>query len=145
MGQIWSSAEVATGILGFSRPKTQPSATDDILNMCDTRRLLKTERKTPRRQVEYRKLNKQIKEGMKEAKQKWVDDQCKEIQHSIATINTKKAFQLLKNVTKQQQGTFKDIQDKDRKCLTEGEDKTKGWTEYCSELYTCQNRAIQVY
>ncbi len=32
--------EVATDILGFSRPKTQPWATDDILNMCDTRRLL---------------------------------------------------------------------------------------------------------
>ena len=40
------------------------------MNMCDTRRLLKPHRKTPRGKIEYRKVNKQIKKGMKEAKQK---------------------------------------------------------------------------
>ena len=44
--------EVATDILGFSRPETQPRATDDILNMCDTRRLLKPQRKTSRGKIE---------------------------------------------------------------------------------------------
>ena len=44
--------EVATAILGFSRPNTQPWATDHILNMCDTRRLLKPNRKTPRCKIE---------------------------------------------------------------------------------------------
>ena len=73
--------EVATDILGFSRPKTQPWVTDDILNMCDTRRLLKPERKTSSGKIEYRKVNKQIKKGMKEAKQKWMDDKCDEIEH----------------------------------------------------------------
>ena len=60
--------EVATDILGFSRPKTQPWVTDDILNMCDTRILLKPERKTSSGKIEYRKVNKQIRKGMKEAK-----------------------------------------------------------------------------
>ena len=50
--------EVATDILGFSRPKTQPWVTDDILTMCDTRRLLKPERKTSSGKIEYRKVNK---------------------------------------------------------------------------------------
>ena len=82
--------EVATDILGFSRPTTQPWATDDTLNMCDTRRLQKPHRKTSRGKIEYRKkVNKQIKKGMEEAKQKWIDDQCDEIEHSIATNNTK--------------------------------------------------------
>ena len=40
--------EVATDILVFSRHKTQPLVIDDILNICDTRRLLKPQRKTPR-------------------------------------------------------------------------------------------------
>ena len=39
--------EVATDIIGFSRAKTQPWTTDDILNMCDTRILLKPQRETP--------------------------------------------------------------------------------------------------
>ena len=86
--------EVATDILDFSRPKTQPWATDDILNMCDTRRLLKPQRKTIGGNIEYRKVNKQVKKGMKEAKQKRIDDQCEEIEHSIANNNTKKPFSL---------------------------------------------------
>ena len=102
--------EVATDILGFSRPKTQPWATDDILNMCDTRRLLKPQRKTPRGKIEYRKVNKQINKGMKEAKQKWIDDQCEEIEYSIATNNTKKAFKLVKTLTKPQQSKVTNIQ-----------------------------------
>ena len=137
--------EVATDILGFSRPKTQPWATDDILNMCDTRRLLKPQRKTPRWKIEYRKVNKQIKKGMKKAKQKWIDNQCEEIEHSIATNNTKKVFQLVKTLNKQQQSKVTNIQDKDGKCLTEGEDKTKRWTEYCSELTLFRINATQVY
>ena len=85
-------------------------------------------------------MNTQIKKEMKEAKQKWIDGQCEEIEHSIATNNTKKAFQLVKTLTKQQQGNVNNIQHKGGKCLTEGEDKTKRWTEYCSELYTFQNK-----
>ena len=77
---------------------------------------------------------------MKEAKQKWIDDQCDEIEHSIATNNGKKAYQPVKTTTKQQQVKVNNIQDKDGKCLTEVEDKTKRWTEYCSELYTFQNK-----
>ena len=68
---------------------------------------------------------------MKEAKQKWIDDQCEEIEHSIATNNTKTDFQLVKTLTMQQQSKVTNIQDKDGKCLTAGEDKTKRWTEYC--------------
>ena len=101
--------EVATDILGFRRPKTKPWVTDNILNMCDTRRLLKPERKTSSGKIEYRKVNKQIKKGMKEAKQKWIDDQCDEIEHSIATNNTKKAYQLVKTLTKQQQSKVNNI------------------------------------
>ena len=132
--------EVATDIIGFSRHKTQPWATDDTLNMCDTRRLLKSQRKTPIGKIEYTKVNKQIKKGMKEAKQTWTDDRCEEIEHSIATNNTKKAFLLVKTLTKQQQGNVNNIQNKDGKCLTEGEYKTNRWTENCSELYTFQNK-----
>ena len=46
----------------------------------------------------------------------------------------------MKTLTKQQLGKVNNIQDKDGKCLTEVEDKTKGWTEYCPELYSFQNK-----
>ena len=40
--------------------------------------------------------------------------------------------QLVKTLTTQQQSKVNNIQDKDGKCLAEGEDKTKRWTEYSS-------------
>ena len=49
-------------------------------------------------------------------------------------------LEYVKIFTKQQKSKATNIQDKDRKCLTEGEDKTKIWTEYYSELYTFQNK-----
>ena len=72
-------------------------------------------------------MNEPIKKGTKKANQKWIDDQseCEEIEHSIATNNTKKAFRLVKTLTKQQQSKVTNIQDKDGKCLTEGEDNEK--------------------
>ena len=59
--------EVTTDIVGFSGPKPQPWTIDDIVNMCDTRRLLKPQRKNNIGKTEYGKVNKQLKEGMKHA------------------------------------------------------------------------------
>ena len=56
------------------------------------------------------------------------------------TGNSSSRVQLVKTLTKQQQGKVSNIQDKDAKCLTEGEDKTKKLTEYCSEMYTFQDK-----
>ena len=51
---------------------------------------------------------------MKDAKQKWINDQCEEIEHSIATNNTKKGYQLVKTLTKQQQLKTKSTTSKTR-------------------------------
>ena len=50
--------------------------------------------------------------------------------------NSKKAYQLVKEMTSSKQGRTTAIQDKAGKCLTEEQDILKWWTEYCSELYT---------
>ena len=46
----------------------------------------------------------------------------------------------MKTLTKQQQCKVNNIQDKDGKCLAEGEDKKKRNTQYCSVLYTFRNK-----
>ena len=50
--------------------------------------------------------------------------------------NSKKAYQLVKELTSSKQGRTTTIQDEPGKCLTEKQDILKRWTEYCSELYT---------
>ena len=54
----------------------------------------------------------------------------------LAENRSKKAHQLVKELTSSKQGRTTTIQDKEGKCLTEEQDILKRWTEYCSELYT---------
>ena len=49
--------------------------------------------------------------------------------------NSKKAYQLVKDLTTQKQGKSTTIQDKSGKCLTEENEILNRWTEYCSDLY----------
>ena len=50
-------------------------------------------------------------------------------------FNSKKAYQLVKDLTSEKQGRSTTIQDKSGKCLTEEQDILSRWTEYFSELY----------
>ena len=47
--------------------------------------------------------------------------------------NSKKAYQLVKDLTTEKQGKSTTIQDKSGKCLTEENEILNRWTEYCSE------------
>ena len=49
--------------------------------------------------------------------------------------NSKKAYQLVKDLTTEKQGKSTTIQDKSGKCLTEENEILNRWTEYCSDLY----------
>ena len=50
--------------------------------------------------------------------------------------NSKKTYQLVKELTSSKEERTTIIQDKAGECLTEEQDILKRWTEYCSELYT---------
>ena len=49
--------------------------------------------------------------------------------------NSKKAYQLVKDLTTDKQGKSTTIQDKSGKCLREENEILNRWTEYCSDLY----------
>ena len=49
--------------------------------------------------------------------------------------NSKKAYQLVRDLTTEKQGKSTTIQDKSGKCLTEENEILNRWTEYCSDLY----------
>ena len=50
--------------------------------------------------------------------------------------NSKKAYQLVKDLTTEKQGKSTTIQDKSGKCLREENEILNRWTEYCSDLYS---------
>ena len=56
---------------------------------------------------------------MKEAKENWVGEQCSEIEENLRKNNSKRACQLVKDLTTVKQGKATTVQDRSGKCLTE--------------------------
>ena len=106
-----------------------------LLELCDERRKLKKEMKVNNSSTEYRKCNKKVRKEMKKAKEKWIENQCSYIEDSLAKNNSKKAFKIVKELTCENKGVTRSIQDSNGNCLMENEDIMNRWTEYCKELY----------
>ena len=72
---------------------------------------------------------------MKKAKENWIGEQCSEIEENLRKNNSKRAYELVKDLTTVKQGEVATVQDRLGKCLTEERQILNRWTEYCSELY----------
>ena len=82
---------------------------------------------------------------MKKAKEDWIDAQCEEIETCLNKNNSKRAYQLVKDLTSEKQGRSSAIQDKSGKCLTEEKEILSRWTEYCSELYNYESCGEKIH
>ena len=76
-----------------------------------------------------------IRTEIKMAKETWIQGQCQEVEACLKENNSKKAYQLVKDLTTEKQGKSTTIQDKSGKCLTEKNEILNRWTAYCSDLY----------
>ena len=73
---------------------------------------------------------------MKKARENWIGEQCSETEENLSKNNySKRAYQLVKDLTTVKQGEATTVQDLSGKCLTEEQQILNRWTEYCSELY----------
>ena len=109
--------ETANNILGKHRPAKKPWVTDNVLKLCDKRRELKQKKNTTEGAKLYREANQQVKKGMRKAKETWIEEQCQGIEENLQKNNSKKAYQLVKELTSSKQGRTTTIQDKAGKCL----------------------------
>ncbi|GFO47197.1 endonuclease-reverse transcriptase [Plakobranchus ocellatus] len=110
--------------------------TDEILALCDIRRSLKERKKESEGGKQYRETNLKVKRSIKEATEKWIEDQCEDIENSLKHNNSNKAYKIVKELTDTKQARATTIESKEGKCLTQEKDILERWTEYCSELYT---------
>ena len=72
---------------------------------------------------------------MKKAKENWIGEKCSEIEENLRKINSKRAYQPVKDLTTVKQGKATTVQDRSGKCLTDERQILNRWIEYCSELY----------
>ncbi|XP_052271442.1 uncharacterized protein LOC127872153 [Dreissena polymorpha] len=101
------------------------SGESDVLNLCDKRRDLKKKKNDTEGANQYKAVNQEIKKSMKKAKENWIKEQCQDINDSLETNNSKKAYHLVKDLTSTKQGRTTTIPDKDKKCLTKEQDILK--------------------
>ena len=129
--------DAASEILGQECRRKKPWVTKDVLDLCDERRDLKKRYEAGAK--EYREANRRIQKAAKKAKEDWIGDQCDEIETCPNKNNSKRAYQLVKDLTSEKQGRSSTIQGKSGKCLTEEKEILGRWTEYCSELYNYES------
>ena len=126
----------ADEVLGRRKRKIKPWVTDDILNLCDERRKLRQEKYSSQEAAaQYRLMNRTVRSKMRNAKEKWIEQQCGEIQQGMAAGNSKRAYETLRTLTKTQQPKASVIEDSSGNLLTESTAVQKRWTEYCQKLY----------
>ena len=58
-----------------------------------------------------------------------------EIEENLRKNNSKREYQLVKDLTTVKQEKATTVQNRSGKCLTEKRQMLNRWTEYCSELY----------
>ena len=98
--------------------------------LCDERRDLKKKQNEAEGAEEYREAKWRIQKAAKKAKEDWIRAQCEEIETCLNKNNSKRAYQLVKDLTAEKQGRPTTIQDKSGKCLTEEKEILSRWTEY---------------
>ena len=72
---------------------------------------------------------------MKKSKENWIGEQCTETEENLRKNNSKRAYQLVKDLTIMKQGKATTVQNRPRKWFTEERHIQNRLTEYYSELY----------
>ena len=111
--------ETASEILGKHRQKKKPWITAEILDLCDKRRELRRKRFEPEGSEKYKEVNNNIKRCVKKAKENWIGEQCSDTEETLKKNNSKRAYQLVKDLATAKQRDTTTVQDRSGKCLTE--------------------------
>ena len=64
---------------------------------------------------EYREANKRIQKAVKKAKDDWIGARCEEIETLLNKNNSKRTYQLVKDLTSEKQGRSSTVQDRSEK------------------------------
>ena len=107
--------ETASEILGKHRQKKKPWITADIFHLCDKRRELRKKRFEPEGSEKYKEVNNNIKRCMKKTQENWIGEQCSEIEENLRKNNSKRAYQLVKDLTTVKQRKATTVQDRSGK------------------------------
>ena len=107
--------QTASEILGKHCQKKKTCVTAEILDLCNKRRELRKKRYEREGSDRYKAVNNNIKRCMKKAKENWIGQQCSETEENLRKNNSKRVYQLEKDLTTVKQGKSTTVQDRSEK------------------------------
>ena len=108
--------ETASEIFGKHRQKKKTWITAEILDLCNKRRELRKKRFELEGSEKYKEVN-DFKRCTKKAEENWIGEQCREIEENLRKNNSKRAYELVKDLTTVKKGKVTTVQDRSGKCL----------------------------
>ena len=96
--------DTASEIIGKHRQKKKHWVTAEILDLWDKWRELRKKRYELEGSEKYKEVNNNVKRCMKKARENWIGQQCSESEENPRKNNSKRAYQLVKDLTTVTQG-----------------------------------------
>ena len=129
---------VASEILGHIKPKKSIWISDKVIQLADERRKIKkTLNNRQSQKSAYNSVTREIRKEVENSRVEWINKQCEKIEQLSARNDMRglygKVNELKTGVTLKERSNV--IKDRDGKLLTTEKEVSKGWSEYCGELY----------
>ena len=115
------------------RRRKKPWITDEILDLMDDRRRLKSIA-----EVRYRELDRRIQRLCRVKKEEWLNARCKDVEESAKVDSRAMATQIRELSGKKRMARSTVIKDRNGDILTERGEVLERWREYVEELYSDQ-------
>ena len=128
-----AAIQVATTKIGTcKKQKSKPWMTEDILMKMEERRIQKVHHKN----VEYQQIHKEIRKMVREAKSKWIEEQCTEAQEMLRLHDSHSFHKKIKTITRSfKKQNLTALRDEDNRIILEPEKMVKHWENYISSLF----------
>lgn len=112
----------------------KPWVTEEIIDLIDERKKHKNAKEEKGRE-EYRRIRNQINRKCKEAKEKWIEERCDEVEKEFLIGKTDAAYRRIRENFGENKPKGKNIKDKNGRPIESGAGKADRWREYIEELY----------
>ena len=106
------------------------------MKLADEKRTLKQSKNaSTQKEQQYKDLCKKVKKAARQDKERWIQQQCEEIEKGLVIGTTRHAYSQIKMLRRKFTPRISLIQDQDGKILQSQDEIIQQRTKYCSSLY----------
>ena len=131
--------KAAEATIPVSRSTKKPWISEDTLKLADKKRTLKQcKNASAQKEQQYKDLSKKAKKSARQDKERWIQQQCEEIEKGLVIGRTRQAYSLIKMLRRKFTPRISVIQNQGGKILQSQDEIIQQWTKHCSSLYKDQ-------